>query len=127
MDLELFFGMLIGIVAPTWWHANDASKKGRNFIISFILSFIFVCSVWIGLFGWLMSLTWTYDYIKKIGISWWVGTPLYFIIGGLSVVVNILFVSIFAIPMDNYRDNGKINFNGRIDKYLKKILSFFRR
>lgn len=121
MDWFEIFTLLILVGAPTWWYTNEALKKGRNFIISLILSFIFICSVWIGFFGWGMLVVWLFKVGESYGIKWFVGFPLYFLVGGIGVVVMTLFVSFFGALNDNYIEKGIIKVNTKLPKFIKRF------
>ena len=125
MDIELVLALVFFVGVPTWYHTSQAVKKGRNFFISLILSFIFICSVWIGFAGWAMSLGWAYNLIKGLGITWWIGTPLYFLIGCTTAILQVLFILFFGALMDNYSDKGIIKVGIKIPNFIKNFIKKF--
>ena len=125
MDIEIehLIAPFILIVIPTWYNTHQALKKGRNFFISLILSFVFICSAWIGFGAWGFSLMWVYELIDGLKITWWIGTPLYFVLGGISCFLSIMFVAFFAALWDNYNDKGIIKIGIKKPKFINKLLN----
>ena len=123
MDIELLIAPFILIVIPTCYNTYHALKKGRNFFISLILSFVFICSVWIGFGFWMFSIMWAFELIDGLKITWWIGTPLYFVIGGTACFLMIIFILFFAALWDNYNNKGIIKVGIKKPKFINKLLN----
>ena len=123
MDIEFLLALLFFIAIPTCYNTYHALKKGRNFFISLILSFVFICSVWIAFGSWMISLMWAYELIDGFKITWWIGTPLYFVICGTTAILQFIFIAFFGALWDNYDNKGIIKIGIMKPKFINKLLN----
>ena len=120
MDIEALFGFLILWVAPVWWHVNECKKKGRNLIVSIILSSLFVSIVWICFIGWLANFSLMNSLFGHF--NFWISLPLYILGSLLGCFLMILIIIPFGNAQDTYCKEGKIKFGIKKPKFIK---SFF--
>lgn len=123
VDIEFLLALLFFIAIPTCYNTYHALKKGRNFFISLILSFVFICSVWIAFGSWMISLMWAYELIDGFKITWWIGTPLYFVICGTTAILQFIFIAFFGALWDNYDNKGIIKIGIMKPKFINKLLN----
>ena len=123
MNTEFLIVLVIIFIIPTCYSTYHALKKGRNFFISLILSFIFYCAVWIGFGLWMASLMWAYELIDGLKITWWIVTPLYFVICGTTAFLQFIFSGFFAALWHNYDNEGIIKVGIIKPKFINKLLN----
>ena len=61
--------------------------------------------------------------IDSLKITWWIGTPLYFVIGGTACFIQIIFIAFFAALWDNYNNKGIIKVGIKKPKFINKLLN----
>ena len=122
MDFETILATLVMVVLPSWFNAQEGIKKGRNFLICYLLSSLMVCGAWLAFGMWLMSLNWIYDLVKGLEITWWIGGPIYLAIGSFTGLLQILFTVFFATLWSNYDEEGIIKIGLKTPNFIKKYL-----
>ena len=122
MDFGFSIAFLIMVVLPIWFNAQESIKKGRNFLMCYLLSSLFVCGVWLAFGMWLGSLMWIYDFIESLNISWWIGTPIYFVLGATTAIAQFLVIAFFGNLWSNYDEKGIIKVGLKIPNFIKRYL-----
>ena len=102
MDFETILATLVMVVLPSWFNAQEGIKKGRNFLICYLLSSLMVCGVWVAFGMWLMSLNWIYDLVKGLDITWWIGAPIYFVLAAITSIAQFLIIKCYPILYMHY-------------------------
>jgi len=122
MDFGFSIAFLIMVVLPIWFNAQESIKKGRNFLMCYLLSSLLVCGSWLAFGMWIWSIGWSYDLVESLEITWWIGLPIHFIIGGTTGIVQILFIVFFATLWSNYDEEGIIKVGLKIPNFIKRYL-----
>ena len=120
MDFETILATFVMVVLPSWFNAQEGIKKGRNFLICYLLSSLMVCGAWLAFGMWLMSLNWIYDLVKGFDITWWIGAPIYFVLAAITSIAQLLIIIFFATLHSNYSETGIIKIGLRVPNFIKK-------